>query len=455
MSPSRSSPAFLPVRVVVVLVLIAFCMALPPSEAWAATYYVDGNNPQARDTNAGTQAEPWKTISKATGLLQPGDTLLVKAGTYRETVILTQSGTAAQPITIRAYPGHESKAIIDAAEPLLRWRKCAGPDECSGNSNWSHIYSADVAGFLSKHPNGAFAVRQVFQHGRLLPRSRYPDAGWRYPTSVADPKKVFTDSSLSQPERYFARAVCHIKTAAWLLDAIPITAFSRGTITLATSPALDISTRFGYFLTSIVGEMNAEGEWAYEPAQKKIFLWPQGDVAEGVEFTYRDCCLRTDEGVAFNTVRGLTMRHAYHCGILVYRSHDITLESNTVEYSFGYGIHLETDDASCDSNQVLRNAVKYCCSHGIIVAGTASHCTVEGNYVYATGVEHFGDDLLNGRGEGVFVWGPYARVCNNRIDQSRDLLQLHHQHRPGPVGWRVRPLYGRLSPRAGKGPYSP
>ena len=236
---------------------------------------------------------------------------MVKAGTYRETVNLSQSGTAAAPITIQAFPGHESQVIINAATPVTNWTKCTGPDECRGNPNWGHVYSADVSSLVATHPAQAFSVRQLFQHGALLPRSRYPDAGWRYPTSIADPKKTFTDSSLPQPEGYFAGAVCHIKTAVWQLDAVPVTAFSRGTITLAAGPTFNITPRFGYFITSIVGEINAEGEWAYDPAQKKIFLWPKGDVAEGIEFTYREHCLRTEKAVSFNIVRGLTMRNAW------------------------------------------------------------------------------------------------------------------------------------------------
>jgi parallel beta-helix repeat protein len=393
-------------------------MAVPPSGAWAATYCVDGNNPQARDTNAGTEAQPWKTISKATDLLQPGDTLLVKAGTYRESVILTKSGTAAQPITIQVCPGHEGKAIINAAEPLTTWRKCTGPDDCRGNPNWSHIYYADVANPVNTHPDKTFAVRQVFQQGQLLPRSRYPDAGWRYPTSIADPKRVFNDSSLAQPEGYFAGAVCHIKTAVWWMDPIPITAFSRGTITLATSPRFDISMRFGYFITNVVGEINAEGEWAYDSDQKRVFLWPKGAAPEGAEFTYRDCCLRTNHGMSFNIVRGLTMRNAWGYGILVFQSHDITMENNTVEYSFDRGIRLQAEGGTCDNNQIIRNTVKYSGSYGIHVDGAASHYNIEGNHIYATGVEHFGDDLLNGIGEGLFLWGPHGRVYNNRVDRT-------------------------------------
>jgi len=62
--------------------------------------------PGGRDTNPGTRALPWRTIKKAADTLAPGQTVLVRRGTYRENVQLSRSGTAARPITIAAYPGH-------------------------------------------------------------------------------------------------------------------------------------------------------------------------------------------------------------------------------------------------------------------------------------------------------------------------------------------------------------
>lgn len=396
-----------------------FCLlALAPSAAWATTYFVDANHPSARDTNPGTESQPFKTIGKATPLLQAGDTVFVKAGIYRETVTLSKSGTAADPITIMAYPGEEDKAIINAAEPVTNWRKCTGPEDCGGNPHWSHIYRADVAAFVTTHPDNTFAIRQLFQHGELLPRSRYPDTGWSYLTTIVDPKTTFADSTLSKPSDYFTGAVCHIKTAVWQIDQIPIASFSRSTIVLARNPRYDMSTRFGYYITSIVGEINEEGEWAYEPGLKRLYLWPRGDRAEGVEFTYRECALRTNDGVSFNIVRGLTMRNAYRYGILVRWSHDMTIENNTIEHTYDCGIRLQAIGGSCDNNQVVRNTVKHSCSSGINVDETASHNNIEGNYVYATGTEHFGGDLMNGQGYGLFIWGSFTRVCNNRIDRT-------------------------------------
>ncbi len=386
---------------------------MPADAFWAAAYYVDAGNRVANDGNPGTEVRPWKTIGRGVQSLQPGDTLLIKAGTYRETVNLRRSGTQADPIRIRAYPGDEGKVIINAAEPVTNWQKCDGPGDCAGNPYWEHIYIADVAALVRSHPDSAFAVRQVFQHGELLNRSRYPDVGWSYPTWISDPKKTFTDSSLSKPDGYFVGSVCHVKTHKGWLDQILITDFSQRAITLAESPRYDLKTRYGYYITSIVGEINEEGEWAYDPAQRKVFLWPRGDVAEGVEFTYRDYCVRTYSGTGWNIVRGLAMHNAYKYGVLLRHANDMTIENNTIEHTFAVGIRLETNN-----NRILNNTVKHSCSQGINVGSDAWHCRVEGNYVYATGTEHYGGDLMNRRGEGIYIKGPFAKVYNNRIDHT-------------------------------------
>jgi hypothetical protein len=48
----------------------------------AATYYV---SPSGVDTNPGTLAQPYRTVQKAATVAVAGDTVLLRAGTYRET----------------------------------------------------------------------------------------------------------------------------------------------------------------------------------------------------------------------------------------------------------------------------------------------------------------------------------------------------------------------------------
>jgi len=63
------------------------------------------------DSNPGTIAQPWRTIQKAANTMVAGDTVYIRAGTYRERVVPQHSGSAGQTITYAAYPGET--AIID------------------------------------------------------------------------------------------------------------------------------------------------------------------------------------------------------------------------------------------------------------------------------------------------------------------------------------------------------
>jgi len=291
---------------------------------------------------------------------------------------------------------------------------------------------------VAAHSDKEFAVRQVFQRGERLPRSRYPNTGWRYPTAVADSKDAFSDSTLEKPRGYFEGAVCHIKTAMWRIDQVPIASFTESTITLARKPNPwnEISTQYGYYLTSIVGEIDEEGEWAYDPAHRRLYLWPRGHHPDDVEFTYRESCLRTYDKVSFTVIRGLTMRYPYQYGVWLYLANHMTLESNAIEYPFAFGIHLQSTYGPCNDNQILRNTIKYSGYRAISVDTGAVRCNIEGNHVYATGVEHFGEDLMNGPSEGIYVGGPSARIYHNRIDRVGNVgLYLHGEARNREVSY--------------------
>lgn len=89
------------------------------SACQAADYYVatDGS-----DTNPGTKEQPWKTIQYAADTLQPGDTVFIRGGTYRECVQPARGGTSEdQRITYKAYPGETP--IIKGSERITNWRE--------------------------------------------------------------------------------------------------------------------------------------------------------------------------------------------------------------------------------------------------------------------------------------------------------------------------------------------
>jgi hypothetical protein len=74
----------------------------------AQIYYVDGRNPKARDTNAGTKSSPWKTIGKAADTVLPGDQVLVQAGTYAERVDVRRGGAEGHYVLFKSAISREA-----------------------------------------------------------------------------------------------------------------------------------------------------------------------------------------------------------------------------------------------------------------------------------------------------------------------------------------------------------
>ena len=86
-------------------VMAVICMVWTLN-ATATTYYVDAQG--GNDNNDGRSlAAPWRTIGKANSLVQPGDTVCLRAGTYSETIRPSASGTPGNYITYCNYDDEE------------------------------------------------------------------------------------------------------------------------------------------------------------------------------------------------------------------------------------------------------------------------------------------------------------------------------------------------------------
>src|SRR4030042_1982301 len=95
-----------------ILIGISLLLVLLPAIVSAATYYIDAT--AGNDANLGTsQSNAWKTISKVnSATFSPGDQILFKRGeTWRETLIIDDTGEAENPIIFKGY-GSGSKPII-------------------------------------------------------------------------------------------------------------------------------------------------------------------------------------------------------------------------------------------------------------------------------------------------------------------------------------------------------
>lgn len=93
-----------------VFTLLLQMFAVPSARAAGNTYYVATNG---SNSNPGSIDKPFKTIQKAASIVQAGDTVYVRGGTYNEKVIVNNSGAAGNFITFSAY--NNETVIIDVS----------------------------------------------------------------------------------------------------------------------------------------------------------------------------------------------------------------------------------------------------------------------------------------------------------------------------------------------------
>ncbi len=93
-------------KIITIKILFVFAILIASPSAWAATYYVSASD--GNDSYPGTLSSPWKTISKASSTLQPGDTVYIRQGTYRETLRPQKSGTSGNYITYAGYNNEDA-----------------------------------------------------------------------------------------------------------------------------------------------------------------------------------------------------------------------------------------------------------------------------------------------------------------------------------------------------------
>ncbi len=142
-----------PLRLIASLILLCGFAALDAKE-----FYV---SPQGDDTHDGRGPEPaqaLRTIQAGVDRLQPGDTLYLRAGTYRELVTFPRSGTAPAPITLRPFGREE--VTITGCEPVSGW---------TIYDQEKNIWQAPMPWTLGLGRN------QVFEDGNIRIEARYPN----------------------------------------------------------------------------------------------------------------------------------------------------------------------------------------------------------------------------------------------------------------------------------------
>jgi len=168
------------------LLAVMVMAATQANAALAATYYV---SPQGQDTNSGLGPEPGRALrSVQAGVekLRAGDSLLIRGGVYRETVVFKCSGTADKPITVRPYKNE--RVVISGCDEITGWQRHEGP-----------IWKAPMPWTLGLGRN------QVFMNGKVMIEARFPNEpspGLEMPVADLSPLwPTFGEFSIPQETR--------------------------------------------------------------------------------------------------------------------------------------------------------------------------------------------------------------------------------------------------------------
>ncbi|MBI2341280.1 MAG: right-handed parallel beta-helix repeat-containing protein [Deltaproteobacteria bacterium] len=279
----------------------------------------------------GTKEQPWQKISSAADHdLQPGDIVIVHAGTYRETVKIKSQGTAEKPIYFIAEK--DADVIIKGSDVIAGWK-----DEGGG------IYSHD--GWQSKMPwlpvpesSGYYVVGMVQDKAAI-----YDKLGTDWNAKIEFLKKEDPDALYS---------------------------LMRGQVFVDEEPLKE----------AIVKDKLSAGMFYIDPAASKLYVWltdstnPSNRMVEGSK---RDGLLIFDDNSKNIGFRGFKVMHATNplrvqdsvekgstYGVVIAGSGH-KFEGNEIKYLNGSGLNISGTSTSTKDDRLYKNSVLYAGHVGI------------------------------------------------------------------------------------------
>ncbi|HJN17585.1 MAG TPA: right-handed parallel beta-helix repeat-containing protein, partial [Armatimonadota bacterium] len=345
----------------------------------AAEYTVDQSAENASDANPGTDAEPWLTVSHAATTLQPGDTVLVKPGVYREVVSVRVSGAQDRPITFRAVREDPSdRVVITGADAVEDWQPCTS-EIAAGNPDSASIQYADID----------WKPTRVIEDNTQLTLAREPNEGW-FIAQAGGTRDMQDATDLA------AALGDLVGGSIWFWDvdttshgARPITAFdpATGTLTLEKPIYRDRVVDPGqdrYFLQNRVQLIDQPGEWATHEVDgnTRLFVWPLGE--DGlIEASRRGRFVIEWGGQSHVVFDGFELRHGTGHGIGSWTdgSENVTIQNCIIHHNDSDGIHMRnTPGGVIRRNVVTHNylGVSAGCGGGLVEENEIAYNGMDG-----------------------------------------------------------------------------
>lgn len=383
-----------------------------------SVYFVSNSG---SDASAGTIVQPFATIQRAANVAQPGDTVFIRGGTYRETVTPAHSGTASAPIIFEPYNGES--VTLSGADAVGGWNVYHGS-----------IFQANQPWDLGAGNN------QVFVDGAMMNEAHWPAGGgdlFHPATATADSitssvslsgpfggtaTATITSAALTQPAGALVGATIHIAPGeGWAWQTGTVIDSQLGQLTyqytqLNTSYQIPRNGN-RFYLTGQLQMLDSPGEWFRDQASGTLYLWTaQSDspVARDVEAKHRLYAFELS-GLSYITVRGFNLLAASIDTSA--SSHDITLGNLTAQYVSQATIDPNpfadklapptTGILLAGTNIVLRDStISFSSGNGVALAGSGD--TVQNCFIHDIG-------YAGGDAAAVLIQGDNNQVLNNTV----------------------------------------
>ncbi|MGV9293132.1 right-handed parallel beta-helix repeat-containing protein [Amycolatopsis sp. NPDC003676] len=441
----------------------------PAASAAGRTFYVATNGHDTANGQAPTAA--FQHVQRCADVMVAGDTCVIAGGTYRETVKPANSGTAGKPIAYRTAPGE--KVTLSGAEPVRGWAKVSAADVAAiaktdpfaANSPFSQAVSAGNVYSTAVDLGSDVTTVQVFTDGTMG-----VEAQWPYPgLDLVTPKLAYAgagsadativDPGMTRPAGYWngARAL----TGYWYVSATSTVASSAvGSVTLAAAPpcthkVVPKDTRYSLF--GKIGELANPGEWFYDTAAKRLYVYSTDNpAAHNLEAKRRKLAFDLTNS-SYTNLTGLTLFGASvqtgssSTNVVLdkinahYLSHytDITQGATDCGSTVTRGVADTGLVINGTNNQVVNSNLAYSAGNAIALRG--QHNTASNNVIHDA-------DYLGTYAAGIAVAGNSQTVQHNtiyRVGRSGINLQwdVAAGTTPGPdrIAYNDISQYARLS----------
>lgn len=412
-------------------VLTALTAAVPVSaHAKGTTRYVSITG---SDANRGTKQSPFGTVQACADVAQAGDTCVIAAGTYRETLTPPRDGTASARITFRAAPG--ARVVLDGSVPVDGWTQVSTSDlsalqAADPTLSGSDFATAATAGKMYRTDialNPALPGNQLFVDGTMLGEAQWPYPGAEptrpdHNSADAGTNDTLYDDALTQPAGYWKGA--RLTSHNWFVSQTgTVTSSAVGSVTasgLATAcVGLSPNQQNLYSLTGKLQAFSHAGQWYYDADAQRLYIWtPDGASPAGhtVEAKQRDIAVdlsgRSHISVVGLGVRAATVATSSTSTHNVLDGIDATYVSHYMDLKVDPGKVTPADP--CDvltagettsgillkgtANTLRNSRIDYSAGNGVLLAGSGN--TVTNNLItrvdyrgsYAAGINVLGSD---------------------------------------------------------------